>query len=214
MRSLVLIGAMLLLGGCNMVMTTQPMFSKADEAGAPRLKPGVWTSGGDASCPLDEKTPMATWPKCADGVVIGDGAIMASQTVAGRSATSTIDFVMAAGNPRVLQLHGIEMTPGSGLTLANYFYGALRPTKTDAQGMITGYTGWIVSCGPPSPPATDGAGGKPLVGTNAPLPGMTMEPDGQNCTAASPAAIRNAAAASEKWSSSTSASHWVRDGEK
>lgn len=212
MRYLVLIGAGLLLGGCNMVVTATPLFSKADEAGAHGLKPGVWESAPDAGCVFDEKTPVTTWPSCANaGIVTADGQVGGYQ---GDPPTLQLnDIVLAGGDPMVMQIHAAEAAPGSALTLNGYLYIALRPTKTDERGRATAFTAWAVQCGPP-PPNPPANATKIELGTKQPLPGLVMDKAHTNCTTSSPAALRDAAKVSERWAASglSSTSHWLRDG--
>lgn len=214
MHRLALIGALLLLGGCNMVITQAPLFTTADEAGAPPLRPGVWASTPDASCVFDERTPVSTWPSCANGGVTRDGSIGGFHDDGQSKSTLTMmDDVVAAGDPRVLQLHVGEAAPSADLSVSGYFYIALRATKTDDQGRITAMTSWPVLCGPP-PPNSATTSGKMEFGTKAPFPGLVMDQDKTNCTTTSQAALRHAASASEQYSAGVSPSHWVRDGEQ
>jgi hypothetical protein len=209
---LVLIGAALLLGGCNMVVTSTPLFSRADEAGAARLKPGVWEGTPDSGCAFDEKTPITTWPSCANGGVVGaDGRIGGYQ---GDPPTLSLnDTILAAGDPLVMQVHNSEAVPGSGLTLTGYFYIALRPTGADDQGRVTAFTAWAVQCGPP-PPNPSANASKIELGTRQPLAGLVMDKAHTNCTTRSAAALHNAAKVSEQWAASglSSTSHWLRGG--
>ena len=62
MRGVALLAAAALLGGCNMVTTSTPLF--AVEAGSPKLKPGVWATP-DAACVFDPNEPAERWPSCA-----------------------------------------------------------------------------------------------------------------------------------------------------
>jgi hypothetical protein len=217
MRTLVLIGAGLLLSGCNMVVTSTPLFTKADEDGAAQLKPGVWSGPTDASCTFDERAPLERWPSCANGDVVGDGAIAGYQDNGGKPVLVRSDDILAAGEPRVMQVHASTATLGPGVTVSGYFYLALRPTGTDDHGRIITFTAWPVLCGPP-PADTPLTNNKIVLGTKHPLPGMVMDKDGNNCATGSTGALKNAAVASEKWATndggSVSASHWVRDGER
>lgn len=62
-----LMAACLPLGACNVVVTKAPLFSKADESGAPPLRPGLWRMGSEPDCTVDESKPLIDWPKCAPG---------------------------------------------------------------------------------------------------------------------------------------------------
>ncbi|MBV9994186.1 MAG: hypothetical protein JO127_03135 [Caulobacteraceae bacterium] len=198
----------LLLGGCNLVMTTQPMFGPADAAGAPRLRPGVWNGPPDPACPYDETKPVAAWPACANGGLVSEGQIRARQDLNGASAG--VDYILAAGDPLILQLRGLEPAPGSGISITRYFYAGLRPARTDAQGRIIAYDAWLVLCGPPSRKAVT----PDAPATRSPFPGLVMDPSGQACGPRSAAALRGAAAASRRWPAAALGAHWVRDGDR
>jgi len=208
--------AALLLGGCNMVLTPTPMLTKADEGGAPGFKPGVWRGKDDPACAVDEHAPLDSWPGCANGAVVGDDDISVYQTVNGqRTAKAKVAYVLAAGEPRLLQisLAGVPLGPALSLSLSGYVYGGLRPTKTDEAGRITAYSAWLVLCGPPPPPNAHGA--NTSFATLAPFPGIVMDKTRQNCTTNSVAALRQAAVESAKLSdASPSTSYWVRDGDR
>lgn len=213
MRRLVLIGALLLLGGCNMVMTTTPLFTKADEGGSPGLRPGVWAGDGSGPCAFDEKTSVVDWPSCANGAIIGEGVVRSWQDKPGGGTQTSSDYILVNGDPRILQVHAVELAPGSGLSVSAYLYAGLRPTKVDDHGRITAYSAWLVMCGPPPPP-TAADGGKISYGTHDPLPEMVMDKGGDDCTTSSTLALRNAAAASVKFGADLGTSRWVRDGDR
>jgi hypothetical protein len=196
-----------------MVLTTEPLFTAADAHGAPVLRPGVWNGAPDPSCKFDETAPLANWPSCANGGIVGEAEIRGRPDMNGASAGTP--YLLAAGDPRIMQLHGLELAPGSGLSFTSYFYAGLKPTRTDSQGRITAYEAWLVQCGPPPPKdQTTSAGGKIQTGTGQPLPGMVMDKSGANCTTASADALRAAATASRAWASGDLSAHWVRDGDR
>ena len=212
---IVLILALLMVGGCNMVVTPTPMFTKADGAGAPGFRPGVWRGKADANCVFDEASPLDSWPSCANGALVdGDAISVVNSGSRERAAAAKIGYVLTVGDPRILQLSLAGLAPGMGLSLSGYLYGGVRPTKVDDQGRITAYTTWFVSCGPPPPKATTSAG-KISFATHSPFPGLVMDKDGENCTASSVEALRNAAIASAKLpDDSPSETRWVRDGDR
>ena len=74
MRAALALAALFLLTGCNVVLTKAPLFTAADEAGAPPMKPGVWAFE-DADFKFDEHQPIVAWPDCAGGGVVGPGQI-------------------------------------------------------------------------------------------------------------------------------------------
>ncbi len=209
------------LGGCNLVLSEKPMFTAADAAGAPVLRDGVWAAP-DKGCDFDQTKPIDQWPKCAGGDVVG-GSVMRpiqrkddDEGFSGGLSTDPSTFILAAGDPRVMQATiTIEGRKGEKQTV--YAYLGLEPLAYDAQGRIVKLDGWLVQCGPPpeeddEPPAKD----KPLKLEDAmvarhPLPGLTVA-DG-NCTPRDKAAVRNAAKASKAWKDPDQMpTYWVRDG--
>ncbi len=180
------------------------------------MRPGVWDGDPPAGCDVDEAKPFADWPSCSTGFVVrDDGAFGEFTNQGGKRAWASTDVVLAAGEPRILQMH---VTAGSNdpLLPAVYLYGAFEPTKLDAEGRIVAARSWIVVCGPPPPDGVKGADGKPHPGTLHPFAGLTMDSDGTNCTPTSPAALRNAGRESRGLAAAKdiNAAHWVRDGEK
>jgi hypothetical protein len=221
MRLLLAIASLALLGACNMVVTKAPLFSKADTAGLAQLRPGVWRETTDKPCDFDETKPLADWPGCANGFITKDGQVGGYDTDAnGKKTWSSLELIVAGGEPRVMQVlmkelgvKGLGDLPFGPM----YLYVAAHPTKTDAQGRIVAYSGWPILCGPPPPPDAKGPDGNSVrTGTLKPLPGLTMDKDGNNCTTTSQAAVQAAAKTSEQWqdSNATTENHWVRDGDR
>jgi hypothetical protein len=212
----------LLLGGCNMVYAEAPIFTQADAAGAPQLRPGLWAKR-TADCTFDPAKPIADWPECADPSVV-----TAERVGDPEDPAKLVPYVLAAGDPRVMQL---EVRPDTDKPLVWLFAG-LKPLKTDAQGRITEARTWMVLCGPPPPPKPD-APEKAIPEdetpdqtaariqadidaqmnasvTREPLPGLTIK-DGM-CVATERDPVRNAARASAAWDEGEPAViYWVRD---
>lgn len=215
-RIALVIAALALLGACNIVMTKTPLFTKADAAGAPRLRPGVWDENPAADCMVDESKPLTDWPGCANGfVVIDNNTFGGYGDENGKRVWTTTSAILAAGDPPVFQL----LSTSAAATATNpdiYIYAGVAPTKRDAEGRIMATQSWPVLCGKPPPAAAKTSGGDRRAGTLEPLPGMTMDADGNNCSTTSPAALRAAAKASRKWTTPgvMSSAHWVRDGDK
>jgi hypothetical protein len=191
MRIVVAIAALAVLGGCNMVHSSAPMFSAADSAGAPTFRDGVWASP-DRGCQFDPNTPVKSWPKCADG----------SSTIAPATGET---YLFVAGDPLILQVRHEDDDHK-----VDYYYAGVEPLKLDAQGRITAFKGWLIQCGPP-PPAPKSPRATRRYGTRHPLQGLTMDPDGDDCMPASPAAVRAAAAPSRAWTGTQNTNIWVRD---
>jgi hypothetical protein len=221
MRRILIIASLLLLGACNMVVTKDALFTRSSAPGLP-LREGIWREGSDSPCDVDEAKPLAQWPDCAKGVLVSKGQIGGWDTDdKGVKTWKTSDVVFADGKPAVTQVHLQDMDmKGVGdlpIKPSFYLYLVIKPTKTDEAGRITAYTGWPIFCGAPPPDGAKGPDGtSPRMGTLAPLPGLTMDEAGNNCTTASPDALRAAGAASEKWAQAgtMTVTRWVRDGDR
>ena len=215
-RILLALAALTLLGACNVVMTKTPMFTKADAASGPKLRPGIWSEDPSADCAVDESKPLTDWPGCATGfVVIDDATFGGYSDDNGKRVWSTVSAILARGDPMVFQIHATN-SGGSNPSPDAYVYSGLAPAKLDPQGRIIATLSWPVQCGKPPPADAKTPDGGQRTGTLEPLPGMVMDADGSNCTTTSPDAIRAAARASRKWTvaGETTAAHWVRDGDK
>ena len=197
----------LALGGCNMVVSDTPWFTTADEAGGPRLREGLWAGPPDAGCTFKESDPADQWPKCANGILLKDHR-MTPLGKQGASATMNIGaYVLAAGPPPIWQM---RLTPSDALPmggdLPQYIYLGFAPTKTDPDGRVTGFSSWLVQCGPLS-----GTGDKAETVTHAPFPGLVVGK--VNCTAKARADLLNAARLSKDLPSQDNGeTRWVRDG--
>lgn len=222
-RALPLLAAVLALGGCNLVVSEKPVFTAADAAGAPALRPGVW-SATQPGCDFKSSDPVAAWPKCAGGGVITATAIMASVESSGAGPPdqpppttakpqTTIPYVLAAGDPRVMQIN-FKLPPEAGVGSALYYFVAIKPAAPDARGRIVQAEIWPIQCGPPPPakPASAGADADQGGITDHPLPGMTVAQG--LCSPVDKAAVVNAAKASRAWADQVGTLRWVRDGVK
>jgi hypothetical protein len=230
---LALVGAALgLLSACNVVMTEKPLFTEADAAGAPALRPGVWLFFEEPGCKVDTSQPFVEWPDCAGGGLVGPADIKGHKQDAPPDQLETAPYVLATGDPRVIQLqvdvdlsaHADVSASGEGAT-ANastssasshsqpYGYGGVRPTKLDDQGRIVAFTLWPVQCGPPPPKDANGDDTAPA--TLKPLPGLTMKDGDPVCSTTSAAALRAAAKASEAWAPQPPRdARWLRDAQR
>jgi hypothetical protein len=224
------IASLALLGACNVVMTKDPLFTHADEAGAPPLRPGVWLIFKEPGCQLDETKPFVDWPDCAGGGHVGPGEIAGHKSGAPKDQLERTPLVLAAGAPRVAQLRvdvsvsGEADASASGGATASaeangggqaqpYGYAGLRPTKLDDAGRVVAFVFWPVACGPPPP--KDKSGADTAAGTPKPLPGIEMKPGDAICTTSSKDALRAAAKASEAWAEHPlPEARWLRDGDQ
>jgi hypothetical protein len=207
-------------------VTKAPMFTAADEAGAPPLKPGVWILFMQPGCKVDVRTPTDTWPDCAGGGRVEPGKISGHDSKKPKGVWDSMPFTLAAGAPRIAQVQikqDLSVSADADQSSATdsksqivYGYVAVKPTKTDAAGQITAVSYWMVLCGPPPPKNKDGSDA--ALGTLKPLPGMQMKPGDAVCVPASKEAIRGAGKASEAWKDTQdqaqSEAHWLRDGDK
>jgi hypothetical protein len=199
-RLCAIVAAALALAACNAVGSVKPLFAAVDAAGAPNLKPGVWSvempcagvNGGTVIC--NDKPQVL--------VTAGELRMIAIDQVKGapRPPAAPFDhptaYVLAAGDPRILQ--GRVTFPADADTPAKtlFMFMALIPNATDARGRITGGEVWPIVCGP-----KDGAA--------APLRGLTMNPDG-SCVPADQAAVRRTAQPSRAWTNGPATIKWVR----
>lgn len=229
LRVLAALAGLALLSACNVVQTTTPLFAAADEAGAPRLRPGVWQVFTSGDCTFDERQPIDKWPDCVGGAVVKPGEMIGYDKKDSGGVWEHDPFILAAGEPRIGQIlmqetvgvgASAEASGGaaasasaSGDGVSHFFgYAGVRPTKTDADGFITAVSFWPVMCGPPPP--KNAKGEEVAMGTLKPLPGMVMKPGDATCTTASQAALRAAAKASEAWKEASPAARWLRDGDR
>jgi hypothetical protein len=221
-RLVLLLAIGLALGGCNLVVSTTPVFTDADAAGHPPLRAGVWASPDDG-CAFKPDTPFDSWPGCANGALITADAILGpAQTPSTPDASDSgappkaapptaVPYILAAGDPRVLQVHfAPSPTPGFP-TMAYFWFIAVHPTALDHDGRITAAQIWPIQCGPPPPkkPIKGNADANDLA-TRHPLPGMTL--NNGLCTPAGKAAVLNAAGPSRAWADKIGVLKWVRDG--
>ena len=213
-RLLIAIAGLILLSACNAVVTEQPLFTAADEAGAPPLKPGVWLLFEQPDCKADLDLPLDEWPDCAGGGVIHPGEVIDHDQKAPKGVWEHSPFIFAAGEPRIAQLQVKEHVSSGGedqLKLT-YSYAGARATRQDAQGRIVALTYWFVVCGPPPPKDKDG--NDTAMGTLKPFPGLRMKPGDATCTTDSKEVVRSAAVASEAYKQGPLDARWLRDGDK
>ncbi len=206
------------LAACNVVLTQKPLFTTADEAGAPTLRPGVWVMQ-DPDCSFDEQQPMTSWPDCAGGMIYRDGQAIGVSRKDGKTRWERQALVIAGGDPRIAQVRvHLDLSAGSGQNASGqnadfYGYAAVQVLKTGPAGKITAFGYWPVMCGPPPPPPKPNA--KPDVafqlGTKKLLPGLEMKKGEAVCTTTSIPALRNAAKASQAWAEKISTAHWARE---
>ncbi len=207
-RAAALILSLAVLAACNVVVTQAPLFTRADEAGAPSPRPGLWRFDGDADCRVDESRPLVEWPRCGAGAVLNSGTAGYFERETGVPVWTIQPLILAAGAPRIAQAQ-VKFSGDIKVEGATYAYAGVRATKLDDRGRIVALRFWPVQCGPPPPP---GEGGDAAAGTSKPLAGLTMKPGDPACATTSQAALREAAKASEAWAPKPLNARWVRDG--
>jgi len=190
LRRTALLCALAALAGCgNNVHSDMPLFSAADEIGAPVLKPGVWI-GEDPDCKFDESRPAADWPKCADPVTIGPRGLKDS------ALEMAVDRVVA-GDPVILQLGD----------KSGYSYAGMEVVSRDRRGRATAVRFWPALCGPP--PAVGADGAPPQKVTQHPLPGLEIR--GDDCFAVDKSAAKRSVEASKAWAETLMSVHWIAE---
>jgi hypothetical protein len=208
----IIIAAALLLGGCNVVTSTKPLFAAADAQGQAQLRPGVWANER-AGCKFDDTRPMDTWPDCADRWVVRPAAVLAARDNAlPRDQWTLYSYLLVRGDPAILQIAASD--PGGAAT--TYLYAGLRPLKRDGGGRVVEYKAWLAQCGP-TPPADPSGKNDPLT-TTQPLEGLVMDPAKHDCIASAPGPVRESVRLSEAWlgtdQEGRDRARWVRDGER
>jgi hypothetical protein len=213
-RRLACLAALVLLTGCNLVITHKPMFAAADSAGAPGPRPGLWRMeiGGD-KCEVDESRPLSAWPNCGGGMMLGAGTVSYFDHDGETPVWKTEPLVLAAGQPIMGQVR-LSLSGDIKLTGDAYAYVGVRPTKLDEAGRFTRFEFWPVQCGPPPKDANK-------TFTEQPAAGVKVEPIiagselvkslGPLCTIDDPVVMRRVAAQSEAWLPHVGVGHWVRD---
>lgn len=201
MRVLLGLCVALLLGACNRVQTDHPLFFASDAADAPRLRDGLWVIDGDDKCHVDTRGPVNRWPECAQWMLVRGGEILGYEADVGQPGEwDRIPFVLAEGDPVVLQIEQIE----DGKPDFQYF--GLEGERA-ADGRFVAFSIWPALCGPPPPETPKGE--KPRYATLEPLPGMTIV--GDNCTAEAQGPVLVSAWASRPWTVEVMRLRWIRE---
>lgn len=176
-------------------VSTTPMFGKADIRNGPALKDGMWTfcSRAEDNCNFDYTDfPVRAAVPLDRGYFPNPGSS---------------DFLVASGSPMILQA---AYHRKSGRRM--YYYFALKPVSRDAEGRVTAMKAWRILCEPPQPPEVmtyrQGHAWDPA---KTLLPGLYVMRDSPWCAAATPQAVRSAAAASEQWND-LGEFRWYREG--
>jgi hypothetical protein len=196
-----------LLAACNLVYSERPLFTADDAKGAAPLRTGVWLEL-DPKCQFDRTQPVTRWPKCAEWILVRPRQILGLETKP--RAWTAYDYVLAAGEPRVLQVAVPKSDDADGQL--PFVYLGLEARRLDPQGRIIEYRQWTAQCG--APPPQDAKSSRGL--TQSPLPGLKPAPDAghpDDCLAASADAVRGAVSASTAWSNAETW-QWVRGAER
>jgi hypothetical protein len=208
-RTLAALGAAAALAGCNTAYSTEPVFTAADAAGAPALRDGLWAAP-EPGCRFNASLPTQLWPHCVQPILVRGGEFLMLIEPEGEPVRwDSMPFVLAAGEPRILQFRSTYREDGQERVV--YRFLAAEPVRTDEAGRVTALRRWFVLCGPlpPEPKHRKKSDPPRRWVTDKPFPGLTLEGDG--CTPADAAAVRNAAAASRGLDDEPSEIRWVRD---
>jgi hypothetical protein len=241
LHSILIVALLIPLGACsNRVVSQAPWFRPEATATSPKLREGVWRFE-DPRCKTRETEPAERWPTCASWSYLRGNQGLSPQWIeegTGRhrrrtyNAWSATETVIVAGDPLISQSADCPQMPKAAAAdgtitaepgaapppappsdppvsaappRATFCYDAVRATAFDAEGRITALETWPVLCGP-----WPREGGNV---TDRPWPGLSLV--GDNCTATSEAALREAARRSRDVALGlqfVARLHWVRDG--
>ncbi len=160
MRCLAAVSVSLALAGCA-VTSERPLFTAADAAAHP-LAQGDWALHG----PGCEVAPGQPPPECAIALTVrgdrmiagGDAGVMASlgpmaAATGGGGPAGTSEFVLAEGDPQVLQLHELAkpaaadgQAPATPQKPGHRSYMAFRPLHQNAEGRSDRGILWLILC--------------------------------------------------------------------
>jgi hypothetical protein len=171
MRVLVVLLAGLLLSGCNLVTSDEPLFGPADFASGPSLKPGLWRWRDCDRSPTDDAAS-----DCEGGVLVGaDGRLRIDDK-------TQVDII--GGSPMIIQTVQLEGGEGS----VSYVWA--QAEAWDEQGLLTALRFAPVECGPPPPNGSGAKRGEWV--TRHPTKGLTIRDN--DCVARDADTVRRAAA--------------------
>jgi hypothetical protein len=177
----------LCLSGCRIAASDRPVFTPADAADAPALKPGLWALI-EPGCRFNTRIAPEKWPDCAAALALRDGAAIDAR----KGQTGKRSVLIAGGDPAIIQTETDEDGRKA------FVYLGLRPLAADGDGTITRARVWPAQC----PPARRGA-----------PPGDTCLLRGQGPVRNAVAASEGAAFAGEKDDTGRVA-YWIRDKER
>lgn len=196
--------ASLLLCACNVVLSEEPLFGEADAAKAPPFRDGAWISL-TAECLAKWTGPAAPPPACAEHGEVRDGRLVPPDDPA-------MGLVVAGGGePLIVQVRFTQHDATAGRPIDVHLYGAMKPTRFDAEGRVVEVRRWLVLCGePPESAGMDSLRREEHL-TIRPLPGLMIDKELGVCRAESTEVVRNAARASEAWDLEGGLARWVAD---
>lgn len=204
MRAALTALASLTLCACNVVMSEGPLFTEADTGRAPPFRDGAWISM-TAECRAQWRNPKAPPPQCAEHGEVRGGRLVPPDDPAQQV------IVAGGGEPLIVQVRFTQQEAATGEPFRIHIYGALKPTRLDERGRIVEARRWLVLCGEPPPGAGEDSLRREEHLTENPLPGLSLDKELGICRAATPAAVRNAARASEAWDDEKAVVRWISD---
>jgi hypothetical protein len=223
----------LLLAGCNIVVSSKPVFTATDIGRPPVLKPGLWAEHPPCAPAAGPRSPPCVPPLANYRITADDMTELsppsapfmggyASDAGADTDASPPgaqpqrppagvdprADYVLASGAPPVAQLRVTgpltrEISPEL------YLYVAFTPTGRDRSGRIISAIVWPVPCGPPSSIDRDMRDGVAF-STRHPSAGLSIGP-GSACTPKNGAAVLNAARRGLGWARLLMVLYWIGD---
>lgn len=207
-----LLAAALVLAGCNVVASREPLLGPQDASG-PQLRPGVWATASP-NCYLAPRAPAYRWPGCSEWMLARPGEIL-TLLQDGKGWQSMAVVLAGEGpEPQILQIRERDPDAKPGEPDVTYIYAAVRTLERDRQGRATRLRMWVLVCGPEPPKdATWPDGSRRYVSLQL-YPGLKAEQGDQNCAPTDLASVRGVAAAMERQGvpGDGETLRWVRDG--
>lgn len=204
----------LFLAGCNMVVSKEPWFTKADASGAPRLKEGVWR---DVSCSRENITHCELIEVTGGGLRRPEPArpSKGDAQIRAQMPEMKASYLVVPGVPEIIQVEfrvrGKDPSEGHEIEETTIGYLGFAPTERDADGQVVAAEVWPIVCGPQPREGDANYGLTDEQGsvTNRPLPGLVMIDGDVSCSAKNRDALLQAARETRTMDGAPMKVHWI-----